>query len=96
MIQVDRLLPVAENAILEGDLGAVDKFVALARLDMDATGYKAPTKYEFSADAAGELTEADKQQASEAIDDARKFEDQILGDIIDGVVEEPDEDDSTN
>ena len=91
MLQVDRLLPVAENAILEGDLGAIDKFVALARLDMDATGYKAPTKYEFSADAGGELTEADKQSASEAIDDARKFEDQILGEVIEGTFEESSE-----
>lgn len=91
MLQVDRLLPIAENAILEGDLGAVDKFVALARLDMDASGYKAPTKYEFSADAGGELTEADKQSASEAIEDARNFEDQILSEIIEGSFEESDE-----
>lgn len=88
MLQVDRLIPVAEQAILKGDLGAVDKFVALARLDMDATGYKAPTRYEFSADSAGEITEADKQKASEAIDDARKFEEELLGNIIEGVFEE--------
>lgn len=88
MLQIDRLLPIVENAILIGDLGAVDKFVALARLDMDATGYKAPTKYEFSADARKELTEADKQAASEAIDDARNFEDQLLGNILDGQFEE--------
>ncbi len=92
MIQVDRLLPVVENAVLEGDLGAVDKFVALARLDMDASGYKAPVKYEFLADAAGELTEEDKQQGSEAVEYAKKFDEQVLDDIIDGeIVEESDE-----
>ncbi len=91
MIQVDRLLPVVEKAVLTGDLGAVDKFVALARLEMDAVGYKAPVKYEFSADAAGELTEADKQQASEAIDAVRNFENKLLDNILDGQFEEIDE-----
>ncbi len=89
MIQVDRLIPVVENAVLQGDLGAVDKFVALARLDMDAAGYKAPVKYEFSGNAAEELTEEDKQQASEAVEYAKKFDDQILDNIIDGeIIEE--------
>lgn len=90
MLQVNRFMPIIERAILTGDLGAIDKFVALARLDMDAAGYKAPAKYEFSAGIGGELTEADKQQASEAIDDARKFEDEILGSggIVDGQFED--------
>ncbi len=93
MLQVNRFMPIIEHAILKGDLGAVDKFVALARLDMDAAGYKAPAKYEFSAGIGGELTEADKQKASEAIDDARKFEEEILGsgEIVDGQFEDPTE-----
>lgn len=93
MLQVDRLMPIVETAILKGDLGAVDKFVALARLDMDAVGYKAPAKYEFSAGIGDELTEADKKKASEAIEDARKFEEELLGsggttEIVEGQFED--------
>ena len=90
MLQVDRIMPIVESAIQKGDLGAIDKFVALARLDMDAVGYKAPAKYEFSAGVGDELTEADKKKASEAIEDAKKFEEELLGSggIIDGQFED--------
>jgi hypothetical protein len=89
MLQIDRMMPVVEREILSGNLKAVDRFVALARLDMDASGYKAPAKYEFSASKDGELTEADKKQASDAIEDARKFEDELLsGGIVEGQFED--------
>ena len=90
MQQIDRFMPVVENAIVKGDLGAIDKYVALARLDMDAVGYKAPAKYEFSAGIGDELTEADKKKASEAIEDARKFEEELLGSggIVEGQFED--------
>ena len=80
MIQVDRLMPLIERAVAKGDLGAVDKFVSMARFEMEAAGYRAPTKYEFSATADQEITEQDKLDAAEAMAAVNQFEDNLLGD----------------
>ena len=88
MIQVDLFMGIIERAIIKGDLGVIDKFVSVGRFEMEAAGYRAPTKYEFSASAEQEITEQDKLAAAEAIFDAEQLEDDLLGDegsdILDG------------
>lgn len=91
MIKVDKALPRIEKAIEKGDLGAVDKLVALLRFEMDAAGYKAPTRYEFSAAGNKELTEDQKASLSAAIEEMKEFDQELLEEdsrVIDGEFEE--------
>jgi hypothetical protein len=91
MIQVDRLMPLIARAVASGDLGAVDKFVSMARFEMEAAGYRAPTKYEFSASSEQEITEQDKLAVAEVMAAMKDFEDDLLGDgsdILDGHYED--------
>jgi hypothetical protein len=96
MIDVSRLMPLIVRAVAKGDLGAVDKFVSMARFEMEAAGYRAPTKYEFSASSEQEITEQDKLAAAEVMAAMKDFEEGLLGDgsggsILDGHYESIDE-----
>lgn len=91
MQEVDEIMPQILRKIKLGDIGAIDKFVSLARFDMDAAGYKAPTRYEFSASGDQEMTDQQKQEAAQALEHIRKFENDLLpeevqddDDIIEG------------
>lgn len=84
MIDVGRLMPLIVRAVAKGDLGAVDKFVSMARFEMEAAGYRAPTKYEFSTSADQEITEEDKRAAAEAMAYIKQFEQDKLGTGEDG------------
>jgi hypothetical protein len=99
MLQVRRMMPMLERAIMNGDIGAVQQYVALARFEMEAAGYRAPTKYEFSATTGEELTEQDKAAAIEALEHIKDFDYQMLGDgsdILEGQYETLEETDKNN
>jgi hypothetical protein len=86
MIEIERMKPGLVNAILEGDIDAVSEYVQLTRLEMDAAGYRAPAKYEFSAREGDDLSEADKAAIAAGVDMAGKFDQELLGDgeIVEG------------
>lgn len=74
LLEIDRILPVVVARILTGDIDAINEYVALAKLDADIAGYKAPAKYEVGVGEADDLTEADIQRAIRASQAAAEFE----------------------
>lgn len=90
--EVDLMLPALLRAILNGDLDLIPTYVQLAKLDATNVGYQAATRYEISAGGEDELiTEAEKQKASQALDEVKEYERQLLEakapQIIDGEYE---------
>ena len=90
--ELDRIIPKVVQAIQNGSLGAIAKYVQLVQLDKEIVGYGSPTKYEFSTGSGEEpLSDAERERAQAATQYALQFEQSLLPEVGSGFMQpEPD------
>jgi hypothetical protein len=77
--EINRVIPVVFHAIMEGDISAIQEYVALVKLDSEIVGYRAPTKVEVGTGSGSDiLTELDRQKVLQAMREMQEFEQALL------------------